>query len=788
MASSGIGEIEVTLENRAFDASLNASSVDSWSLGCGITIEDIDANIQEIRVSDIALSGSVVTEDLSVDISRTHLDNIDLDVNVAVNGIGSSSTEYNVVPYSEIVRITSSSPEVKQEKKYASSANASKKIYDLITALQARVEDIEISGGGSGGSGGGSGECLWHLDTTTGELFTNRQVRIENNLIVKGDSASCGEGEIGVGGISGIAVNGKTYTDDDGDGIIDLGNLTDYSLSDRVEIIEGFWYDENGNICTDKAVHIKNNLIVDGDSSSSGDGESGSTGGIDEEELKDYLDRNEYITSSDLEPYATKTYVDNKVKNLNLDEYAKQRDVDALEDWREEVESIIEISDGELIVKGNLVVLGDSASAGDGENPSVEGTVIGVKVGNETYTDVEDGILDMTDAFDGLDVDVDLSNYYTKSETNQKINDAVSRIDLSNYYDKDHIDSMWTIDEDGNIVATKQVKIQNNLVVSGDTASGGDGENNPVEGTVTGVKVGDTVYDEVDGGILDMTQAFEGLNVDVDVDLSDYYTKEEIEAKKYATESWVNANGFASDSDLNDLKERVSAAEADIDKLEKADEDFNEWKSDIDKFIEIEETGVRIKGNLVVDGDTSSSGEGTDIPVDGVITGIKVGDEVFAEAEDGILDISDAFEGLQAEITLDTEMSDTSENAVQNKIIKEYVDMHPRYEIVDEVESPDYNPNQIILDTVMSDTSVNGVQNKVIKSYVDRNVSDLNKSIKEKATQSEVNELNELIATLQETLNSINAWYSKLSNLVVEENGNVRIKSNLIVDGDAASE
>lgn len=38
---------------------------------------------------------------------------------------------------------------------------------------------------------------------------------------------------------------------------------------------------------------------------------------------------------------------------------------------------------------------------------------------------------------------------------------------------------------------------------------------------------------------------------------------------------------------------------------------------------------------------------------------------------------------------VDTEMSDTSVNAVQNKVIKEYVDLHPQYEIIEETEVPD---------------------------------------------------------------------------------------------------
>lgn len=58
--------------------------------------------------------------------------------------------------------------------------------------------------------------------------------------------------------------------------------------------------------------------------------------------------------------------------------------------------------------------------------------------------------------------------------------------------------------------------------------------------------------------------------------------------------------------------------------------------------------------------------------------------------------------------TIDTEMSDTSTNAVQNKVIKKYVD--------DTAVGG-------TMDTEMSDSSTNAVQNKVIKEYVDTGLS-----------------------------------------------------------------
>lgn len=56
-------------------------------------------------------------------------------------------------------------------------------------------------------------------------------------------------------------------------------------------------------------------------------------------------------------------------------------------------------------------------------------------------------------------------------------------------------------------------------------------------------------------------------------------------------------------------------------------------------------------------------------------------------------------------VTVDDTLSDTSVNPVQNKIIKEYVDSH--------------TSSAGVLDSAMSDTSANAVQNKVIKEYVD---------------------------------------------------------------------
>ena len=79
--------------------------------------------------------------------------------------------------------------------------------------------------------------------------------------------------------------------------------------------------------------------------------------------------------------------------------------------------------------------------------------------------------------------------------------------------------TMWRI-EGGQLVTDKDVRINANLIVEGDAASGGSGQETEAEGTVTSVKVGNVVYDDVQGGVLDMTQAF--ANLQPQVDLSAY--------------------------------------------------------------------------------------------------------------------------------------------------------------------------------------------------------------------------------------------------------------------------
>ena len=101
---------------------------------------------------------------------------------------------------------------------------------------------------------------LWRLED--GKVVTDKPVTIYDNLVVAGDVASSATGENSPVGIQGIKLNGQTYTDYDGDGVIDLGEI--------------------------------------------------GGGDLDIGTLEAYLTDNKYVTESALNGYATQSWVNNQ--------------------------------------------------------------------------------------------------------------------------------------------------------------------------------------------------------------------------------------------------------------------------------------------------------------------------------------------------------------------------------------------------------------------------------------------------------------------------------------------
>jgi hypothetical protein len=147
------------------------------------------------REIDITMSGDFSVDEVSIDVDFESADMLDLDVSVSVDGISTSIVESQVVSYDKILDIDSNSPEITHEKRYASSAYASKKISDSLSSL---TSDVNLMTGSINGldsrvkvlesydlSGGGSGDSYWIENN--GAIETQRDVYIDGNLIVTGD-------------------------------------------------------------------------------------------------------------------------------------------------------------------------------------------------------------------------------------------------------------------------------------------------------------------------------------------------------------------------------------------------------------------------------------------------------------------------------------------------------------------------------------------------------------------------------------------------------------------------
>lgn len=552
----------------------NESRLSPWSLGCDVTIEEVDATIQEIRVKDIALSSGVIIEDFSINISENGAEPIDLDVSIVVDGLNANILESQVVPYDKVGLITDLSPESTNESRYAASAKTAKEISESISSasqridiadgniknLDNRVKHIEKAIAEGGGTGG-TEEGYWHLDESDGRLYVDHDIVVNGNAIFKGDTSSTHQGsDPGIaGGFLGVKVGEDKYTLVTSDGLLDM-----------TEAFEDLEVDLSG-----------------------------------------------YYTKGEVDTKFTgmETILGNKADLSELDNYIKKV---------AESQTI----EGDLTINGNLIVAGDTSSTSQGADPGIAGGFFGVKVGLDEYKTVtSDGLLDMTDAFTNLDID--LTNYYTKEEVNSKIDNLnlsqyAKASDLSKLQgDIDNIESVLGMDEeaagiintwnevkafldgysssddlaailstmnadiakralDSDLTAlttrvkteeditatykswwddlkslivkdgTNNIKINGNLIVAGDTSTGGTGSNPEVAGTLIGIKVNGQTYDNPVNGILTIPDyptslewsAINGKPTKLTEFTNDAGFITSAALNGYATQSWVEGNGY----------------------------------------------------------------------------------------------------------------------------------------------------------------------------------------------------------------------------------------------------
>ena len=154
----------------------------------------------------------------------------------------------------------------------------------------------------------------------------------------------------------------------------------------------------------------------------------------------------------------------------------------------------------------------------------------------------------------GETADVDLSDYYTKSEVNKKINDAIEgiefpEVDLSGYYTKDEVDQLIPDD----FATQSDIEVIDKAVAETQASIDELQENKADKGDLIGLATEEFVLKKI----------AEAELADQDVDLSAYYTKSETDAK---IQEAVDALEIPDVSVLA-TKEEVASVEAKVDAI-----------------------------------------------------------------------------------------------------------------------------------------------------------------------------------------------------------------------------
>lgn len=156
----------------------------------------------------------------------------------------------------------------------------------------------------------------------------------------------------------------------------------------------------------------------------------------------------------------------------------------------------------------------------------------------------------------------------------------------------------WSFDDDGNIVAEGDVIIRGNLIVEGDTTSGAPGQDTPSS------EGGNIVLDDFMSD--SSTNGVQNKVIKSYVD-SQYNTLEESVEKR------------ALQSNLDTVETKVNNQGAQLSKVSGTLDNVVNWKERIAGVLRVGDDGnLYCLSNLIVNGDTSSSGEGEDNPSGGI--------------------------------------------------------------------------------------------------------------------------------------------------------------------------
>jgi len=288
--------------------------------------------------------------------------------------------------------------------------------------------------------------------------------------------------------------------------------------------------------------------------------------------------------------------------------------------WKIDEETGDLVTDRNVRIAKNVIIGGDMSSTAKGRDAGAAGGIIGVKVGDDEYTDIIDGLLNMTDAFKDLDVDVDLSDYYTNEETDAKITESLIP------YAK--------IADIGSTYATKtSLETLQGEVDNIEAVLGMDEEAEGIINTWNEVKAFLDGYSSSD----DLAAILSTMNADI--------AKRALDSDLGTLAGRVGVNELAIADNAGNIKKNFDAIEALTTRV-KAEEDitatYKTWWDDLMSLIVKDGTNnIKINGNLIVAGDTSTGGTGSNPEVAGTLIGIKVNGQTYDNPVNGILTIPD---------------------------------------------------------------------------------------------------------------------------------------------------
>lgn len=131
--------------------------------------------------------------------------------------------------------------------------------------------------------------------------------------------------------------------------------------------------------------------------------------------------------------------------------------------------------------------------------------------------------------------------------------------------------------------------------------------------------------------------------------------------------------------------------------------------------------------------------------------------------------------GVNKPLTFDSSLTNTSENPVKGRVIKEYID-YAIQNIENYIDNAVQNVD-IDVDAELSDTSENPVQNKVIKSYIDNAVQNVEIDVDDTLSDESENPVQNKVVT--EELSGLSTRIDETSNDLAELSDGVIINEEI---------